>query len=472
MSNGEALPLARKDFELNAEDKAYEKERDVLREIVRNAKKHTNIMKSLGSLEIGSTYSIFMPLADCDLKQHMERNPSKPGSPAQKAEFVECAVGLAGAIVYLHEELESPLYEKLSCFHMDLKPQNILVVTDPRTKEQQWKLSDFNMSRVKMKPKHNDEQLSLRRTLTFGDNVYDINKLFKRRNVDASDPSIADYTINRRGAGTYLSPESCVEDHPVQAESDIWSLGCVISVIFSYLYGGQAAVEDFAKLRLEQGMDRFFTFSAGNDTQRLTNAQISDAVKRWHKQLRLKTRQESAMEGAIFEDMLKFLARKVLIIDPKQRRHTKAEEVRVHLIEAFKGFRGMASITPVSPKNAKFRFRLLDLAKFTHRRQSEATARPQDWDITESSTVRTCVFGPNAQPLVSVTDRTLTAYSLEHALLTSGSDDFEEDLMIYGQAVPMEKGRLWNPIVGVTSHYVLAATDHHEFDVRTPHALQ
>jgi serine/threonine protein kinase len=138
MSNDQELRLARKDFELNAADRAYEKERDVLREIVRNAKKHNNIMKSLGSLEIGSTYSLFMPLANCDLKRFMEMNPTPPGSPTHKAKFVQCAAGLAGAIVYLHDELESPVYEKLSCFHMDLKPQNILVVIDRDTGEQEW----------------------------------------------------------------------------------------------------------------------------------------------------------------------------------------------------------------------------------------------------------------------------------------------------------------------------------------------
>jgi hypothetical protein len=142
MVNDKEKIFARKDFELNAEDRAYERERDVLREIVRSAKQHNNIMKSLGSLENGTIYSIFMPLADCDLKQYMEKHPAPPGSPAEKARIVQCSVGLAGAIVYLHEELESPAYEKLSCFHMDLKPQNILVVIDPTSGEMSWRLSE------------------------------------------------------------------------------------------------------------------------------------------------------------------------------------------------------------------------------------------------------------------------------------------------------------------------------------------
>jgi serine/threonine protein kinase len=137
MSNNQELQLTRKDFKLNAVDRAYKKERNVLQEIVRNAKKHDNIMKSLGSLKISSTYSLFMPLANCNLKQFIELNPTPPNSPSEKAKIIQYTARLAGAIMYLHNELESPVYKKLSCFHMDLKPQNILVVIDPNTSKQE-----------------------------------------------------------------------------------------------------------------------------------------------------------------------------------------------------------------------------------------------------------------------------------------------------------------------------------------------
>ncbi|KAF9692108.1 hypothetical protein EKO04_009934 [Ascochyta lentis] len=131
--NDRELTLARKQFLLEADTHAHENERKVLLDIVRNSKKSINIMEGWGSLEFGSTFSLFMPLAICDLQQFMERNPSPPTLPKEKAVFVERAIGLAGAIVFLHEELESPVYEKFSCFHMDLKPQNILVVNDEVT---------------------------------------------------------------------------------------------------------------------------------------------------------------------------------------------------------------------------------------------------------------------------------------------------------------------------------------------------
>jgi serine/threonine protein kinase len=465
MSNDQELRLARKDFELNAEDNAHENERDVLREIVRNAKKHTNIMKSLGSLEIGSTYSLFMPLADCDLKQYMERYPNPPATPTQKAKFVQCAVGLAGAIVYLHEELESEAYEKLSCFHMDLKPQNILVVINPTNGDQQWKLSDFNMSRVKMKRRQTGGQASLRRRMTFGDNVYEINKLFKRRIPDAANASVTDYTINRRGTGTYLAPEACIEGHPVQAESDTWSLGCVISVVFSYLFGGQEAVDSYSDLRGKKEIDRFFTLSGSNGPYRLKNAQVNEAVRKWHQDLRMKTKKRNQQEGAIFETLIKFLDRSVLLIDPNKRRETKAGDVREQLIDAFKGFRSMANPLQGPMQSPRSRLRNLSITKLFQRRQSEIEPHSQDWKIQLSAAVRSCTFGPNAQPLVCITDDILTAYSLEHVLLSNDSSEFDDDLMNYGQASPENKSRHWSPNVGVSAQYILARTTHHEFDV-------
>lgn len=465
MSNKEEIRLARKDFELNSEDRAYEKERDILQEIVRNAKKHSNIMTSLGSMENGLTYSLFMPLADCDLKQYMERHPRGPKSPLDKAKIVQCAVGLTGAIEYLHEELESPDYEKLSCFHMDLKPQNILVVIDPITGEENWKLSDFNMSRVKMKRKHSAEQLSLRRGLTFGDNVYEINRIFKRRLPDVANTESTDYTINRRGTGTYLAPEACVDGHSVQAESDIWSLGCVISVVFSYLYGGHSAVEEFANKRYQNSLDRFFSISGGNELHSLSNVQVSDAVKRWHKHLRMKTLQADAQEGAIFEDMIEFLRRKVLLVDPKRRRETAAGDIRNSLIASWKAYQSMSNAGPMTPKIPKSRFRMSSLVKRSWRRQPEVDVHSQVWNIPSKGEVRTCVFGPNAHPLLCVTDTTITAYSLEHVLLLDDLNDFKENLMLYGEAFP-EKGRKWIPSVGVSSQNILAATDNEEFEVK------
>jgi serine/threonine protein kinase len=57
----------RKDYSLNDKTNAFEKEREVMREILSNSKSHNNIIKSKGSIQVGLKYSLFMPLAECDL---------------------------------------------------------------------------------------------------------------------------------------------------------------------------------------------------------------------------------------------------------------------------------------------------------------------------------------------------------------------------------------------------------------------
>jgi serine/threonine protein kinase len=306
-------------------------------------------------------------------------------------------------------------------------------------------LSNFNISRVKIKRKQTINQLSSRRSSTFTNNVYEINKLFKQRTPNASDASIANYTINRRKAGTYLAPEACIEGHPVQGKSNIWSLGCVISVVFSYIYGGQEAVETFASRRYEKSLDdRFFSFSGGNVPHKLGDAQVNNAVRRWFKHLRIKTKQQNSEEGAVFEAVIRFLGNKVLVIDPKQRQSTTARKVREKLIKAFNAFRSMTNSGPSPHKIPKSQSNISKLFRSIRGRQSEAGIHAEDWKIRLPAFVRTCAFGPNAQPLIYTTNGILIAYSLEHVLLSSESGDsnnFDEDLMTYGQATPQDNGR-------------------------------
>jgi serine/threonine protein kinase len=139
-------------------------------------------------------------------------------------------------------------FEKLSCFHLDLKPRNILVVIekDESTNEfvQRWKLSDFNMSKAKARH-HAADTKSLQRSWTLPEKIYDFNELFQRRRPNVSDPSMTMPTANPRGDGTYSAPEARNPGGKVQAESDTWSLGCVLCVVFSYLDSGAKGVEEF-----------------------------------------------------------------------------------------------------------------------------------------------------------------------------------------------------------------------------------
>ena len=108
---------------------------------------------------------------------------------------------------------------------------------------------------------------------------------------------------------------------------------------------------NFAELRYDKGFDSFFTFSgSSNEAQKLKNAQVNEAVRMWHNQLRMETKRRDPDEGLIFERMIKLLSNDVLVIDPKQRQKTTIWHIREQLIEAYKSFAQIALIGPVVPK--------------------------------------------------------------------------------------------------------------------------
>jgi serine/threonine protein kinase len=363
LSNSKKHPMARKDYILN-EGTAHERERDFMRKILKNPKKHNNILKNLGSLQTESKYSVFMELADYDLWDYMtEHHTDGPSTYQQKADILHCATELAAALAHLHDDMLTDTFEKLSCFHLDLKPRNILVVTekDESTNElvQRWKLSDFNMSKAKAKH-HAAYPNSLQRSRTFPEKIYDFNELFQRRRQNVNDPSLTMATANPRGDGTYSAPEARISGGKVQAESDTWSLGCVLCVVFSYLDSGANGVEKFGNLRSELPRDQFFTVSG-------SKPRLSLAVQRWMKELQWRAHQRNGEEGTIVKDFLAFLRNKVLVVDPEKRKKTRAKDIVKTLGEVYRRYLDLAErynrppVPPSHPDRRRFLFRLPDV---------------------------------------------------------------------------------------------------------------
>jgi hypothetical protein len=215
-------------------------------------------------------------------------------------------------------------------------------------------------------------------------------------------------------------------------------------------------------MRGKNGNDRFFYAKGGGDKlHKLSDARVNNAVKKWHQHLRDVTKKENPKESAIFAKLVEFLDNKVLVIDPKQRKETTALDIRNKLIVAFKEFGNIVDPPFVSRPAPTAQTSWID--KVFRRAVPEAELR--HWDIPMPTTVRTCAFGPSAQPLVIVTDGILTACSPKHLLLSNDASLSQYDLINYGKASPEEKSRRWIPNVGVSAQYILAATDYHEFDV-------
>ncbi|KAF4585780.1 ankyrin repeat protein [Ophiocordyceps camponoti-floridani] len=432
--NTEPMEMARKDYITSDAFRAKDEYR-VMKQILSSPTRTCdNIVESLGCLQIGSRYSLFMPLAICDLRDYiLENHRAKPRTKQAKADIVRCAAGLAGGLHFLHEEMMTPDLERIVCYHMDLNPSNILIFREDKGHGLQnvWKLSDFGMSRVKV-----------RRDFR-GGNVKekDFNNLFVRR-VKPRDPSVS-ATLNMRGEGTYLAPESIAATPMMQASSDVWSLGCVISVIFTYLEeGGDGVVrfqEERAQHRNADSYDRFFLRGS-----MFKKSQVHPRVRAWHTELISNTKKRDANEGQAMAYVLRCLETGVLRIDPGGR--WRAKGVKEMLEKAFQLYRGLgehsapAEHKPMTPPNP--------LVNMFKKVEPASEAVVSAWPVSPSDDFKGCVVSPDAAHVVYWTDIKIVLYtsqSLMHPhgqMLTPSAEFTLEETDCFWKNVCVSRGRL------------------------------
>ncbi|GJN70982.1 hypothetical protein PLICBS_005042 [Purpureocillium lilacinum] len=317
--NVEPMDMARKDYIVADKSKARE-EYDVMRQILGSTSRNCeNIVESLGALEVGTNYSLFMPLAVCDLRTYMmSGHHISPRTQEARAEIIHCAAGLASGLQFLHTGIRTADFDELVCYHMDLNPSNILIFqerADDGSMRRIWKLSDFGMARVKV-----------RRRAAAGDRENDFNSLFVRRKK-VPDPSVS-ATLNRRGEGTYLPPESISSTASMRTSSDVWALGCVLSVVLTFLETGAEGVRHYQDARMDHrradGYDRFFLRGT-----RFTEPDVHPQVKVWRKVLREKATKRNLTEGHAMSCMLDFLEQSVIRVAQR----CTAEDVKKKLQE-------------------------------------------------------------------------------------------------------------------------------------------
>ncbi|KAF5592314.1 serine threonine kinase [Fusarium subglutinans] len=300
-TNSMAKLVARKDYIVakNMEEN-FEKEVKSIREIFSVNSKHKNILESFGTLVIRGPepkFSLLMPLADMDLQKYMEVNPEISIHDRWARErIISATIGLADGLEFLHSKMTTVGGDQLVCYHMDLKPSNILVFlhkpriegtgTEDRAYDMIWKLSDFGLSRVKTKTKPEKN----------------LDSLFERKMIDQS--SQASPTQNHRGNATYLPIEAQDKRKTMNQKSDIWSLGCVISVLFTYMEEGHSALEHYSESRCKYNK-KFDVFYQENRPSR--GAGLNEAVKRQHTKLIEAAKKRNAAEGDAVSHILSAL---------------------------------------------------------------------------------------------------------------------------------------------------------------------
>ncbi len=137
--------------------KSFVAEGTTIKQFIQCAKSHDNIATTKASLEWGNTYSLFFDLAKCNLWEYFmddaKDDADTVNTLVEKQRVFGRTIGLAGALTYLHDELYlDSTNEQLQCYHLDLKPQNILVFGT--SGKEIWKISDFGISQIKRVPQN------------------------------------------------------------------------------------------------------------------------------------------------------------------------------------------------------------------------------------------------------------------------------------------------------------------------------
>ncbi|KAL2826296.1 kinase-like domain-containing protein [Aspergillus cavernicola] len=407
-TNPEPLEIARKDYEISR-DPNVEKERDIMEKIFAGSSTECpNILRNLGSLAFGPTnYSLFMPLAICDLQAYMMENyQARPNSIAEKKNLISCAMGLADGLSFLHKGMKTSEMEELVCYHMDLKPRNILIFQETeggRPTRHIWKISDFGMARMKVR-RHGKDVVG----------EQDVNSWFVRRSP-IEGPSVS-ATRNPRADGTYLAPESTSQDRIMRADSDVWSLGCVLSVLFVYLEEGSKGVEEYTRARGDhdeaQGCDFFFLSS-----RRFRSMKVHPGVSKTHDHLIHKASERSHHEGEIVEFALRYLEDHVLQVDQSKR--AGAEHVKKMLENTFKRYRRLEAVppAPIPEGNASSQSwservrRTIRPSKTPPRGDAVGHGDLEQWYLANIEAAKGCEIAPDCSLVAYWTDRKISLYS-------------------------------------------------------------
>ncbi|CAN9327974.1 unnamed protein product [Alternaria alternata] len=217
-----------------------------------SALKHPSILPLFGSYTLNKTHSFLFPKKDCNLAEILAGKLNNIIFRNDRSTF-HALSHLSSAIESLHNFTSDRFQVELIGCHRDIKPDNILVDS------QGLYLADFGLS------------------------------VFR----EAKDGSSTSYN---HGGGYYRAPECEIPSNRFQKgkinrASDIWSFGCILAEVLTYLCKGPEGVVAFKqerRIELYGGLTTFVFHNRDEEHPR---------VKPWLKQLPMGT--ENAREGLL-----------------------------------------------------------------------------------------------------------------------------------------------------------------------------
>lgn len=266
--------MARKVIDIDKKgSKSFQTENFNLEQFKKSLSKNENIMMSFATFVHGSQVNIISPLANLDLHAflHGEYGDFHQRSAEFTPRFLfQEAWCLAFALKFLHEGLALPS-GRVSCAHFDLKPENILVEWSTEAVSTvpgstldlpvgRWKISDFGISVVNsLDTVAGQTGFAAGQHLTPGDVI---------REKSMKPP---------RDSGPFQAPEMQKNKGlRVSTSSDMWSFGCIVTMILAFALGGPEKVRELYKCRSEAYSDDYFYTDTPADAP-----VVKSEIKKW-----------------------------------------------------------------------------------------------------------------------------------------------------------------------------------------------
>ncbi|KAH8886043.1 hypothetical protein GQ53DRAFT_828413 [Thozetella sp. PMI_491] len=407
--------VARKDYYREPYSN-HQHEHKIMLQILKSDSECENVLETFGTIHIASEnmYCLFMPLALCDLRTYLrESHHYRPITTKARAKVIKSAEGLASGLDFLHRKLKvGTSNQKLVLYHMDLKPANILVFpvftrsTDGQTPEGDevryvWKISDFGMSKIKEAKRKsdsagddNDDSSGDNDSGSDNDDNRPRSTIFRNWLKIQPGPkkglSLATPTKFGRPPGTYLAPE-CIEERDMSSKSDVWSLGCIISVLFAYLDGGRDGVIQYQDARIFNGKDWFFFYD-----RRARKSRGNPNVKKSHTWLIERAEERGPAEHNATKHMLRYLENQVLRVDKNSR--DIAKRVKKALSETWEILQDISGASN-------------DSSQQDRRRPSFALEQLSPWNQLRLNDVKGCEASPMGTYVAYWSDRKITVFN-------------------------------------------------------------
>ena len=302
--------------------RTFEAESSTIKQFIQATKSHENILVTRASLEWGDTYSLFFDLAKYSLWDYFEDPNISITTLEQKKKVFSHTIGLAGALAYLHDELFiASTGEQLCCYHLDLKPHNILVFEEGDNVI--WKVSDFGISQIKRIPASR-AKFEPEHRISFLDSIFRPDKL-------GADPSSG--VANPRDAGTYTAPEARHKAERVTRTSDVWSLGCVMTLILTFLDNQRNGIKNFEDARMKDRDDDLFYDSSTTRFGAEPRPSLRSSIPVWLDCLTENAKKRSEHEGKVVRQASDLIRSRMLLPDPEDRYSAKRVEEELRAIQ-------------------------------------------------------------------------------------------------------------------------------------------